>query len=91
MELQPWASCLGRLATTPAEACALIRDGVGSLNRRAREKAAQGSRVLDPSPDDSALVIIVDEYAELPDEAHDCADSVARRGRAVAVNLIAAT
>jgi len=33
----------------------------------------------------------VDEYAELPEESHDCADSIARRGRAVAVNLIAAT
>jgi S-DNA-T family DNA segregation ATPase FtsK/SpoIIIE len=91
MELQPWASCLDRLATTPHEACVLFRDAVGWLNRRAREKAAQGSRVLDPTPDDPALVIIVDEYAELPDEAHDCADSLARRGRAVAVNLIAAT
>ena len=41
-----------------------------------------------------ALVIIVDEYAELADDAPDAvkhADSVARRGRAVAVNLIAAT
>jgi S-DNA-T family DNA segregation ATPase FtsK/SpoIIIE len=41
-----------------------------------------------------ALVIIVDEYAELADDAPDAtahADSVARRGRAVAVTLIAAT
>jgi DNA segregation ATPase FtsK/SpoIIIE, S-DNA-T family len=91
MELQPWADCLGRLATTPEEACALFRDAVGWLNRRAREKATQGKRVLDPTPDDPALIIVVDEYAELPDEAHDCADSIARRGRAVAVNLIAAT
>ena len=45
----------------------------------------------EPTPEDPALVIVVDEYAELPEEAHDCADSVARRGRAVAVNLIAAT
>ena len=28
---------------------------------------------------------------ELPEEARDCADSIARRGRAVAVNLVAAT
>ncbi len=34
---------------------------------------------------------MIDEYAELPDEAQDYADSIARRGRAVAVNLIAAT
>ena len=41
-----------------------------------------------------ALVIIVDEYAELADEAPDAmgdTDSIARLGRAVAVTLIAAT
>jgi DNA segregation ATPase FtsK/SpoIIIE-like protein len=40
------------------------------------------------------LIIIVDEYAELADDAPDAirhADSIARRGRAVTVNLIAAT
>lgn len=91
MELQPWESCFDRLATSPDEANELFRDAVGELNRRAREKAAQGVRVLEPKRDDPALVIVVDEYAELPDESHDCADSIARRGRAVAVNLIAAT
>ena len=41
-----------------------------------------------------ALIIIVDEYAELAETAPDAttdADSIARRGRAVAVTLIAAT
>jgi hypothetical protein len=41
-----------------------------------------------------ALIILIDEYAELVDETPEAvrhADSVARRGRAVAVNLIAAT
>jgi S-DNA-T family DNA segregation ATPase FtsK/SpoIIIE len=91
MELQPWAGCFDRLATTPEEANELFKDAVGWLNRRAREKAGQGLRVLDPSRDDPALVVIVDEYAELSEESHDCADSIAWRGRAVAVNLIAAT
>ena len=91
MELQPWAACFDRLATTPQETNELFKDAVGWLNRRAREKAEQGKRVLDPSSDDPALIIIVDEYAELSEESHDCADSIARRGRAVAVNLIAAT
>jgi DNA segregation ATPase FtsK/SpoIIIE, S-DNA-T family len=91
MELQPWESCLDRLATTPDEANDLFRDAVAELNRRARAKAAQGVRVLSPTANDPALVIIADEYAELPDESHDCADSIARRGRAVAVSLIAAT
>jgi FtsK/SpoIIIE family len=91
MELQPWESCFDRLAVTPEDANALFRDAVRFLNGRTREKAAQGKRVLEPSPNDPALVIIVDEYAELPDEARDCADSIGRRGRAVAVNLLAAT
>src|SRR6202044_1466161 len=40
------------------------------------------------------LVIVIDEYAELTDDAPEAikdADSIARRGRAVAVNLVAAT
>jgi S-DNA-T family DNA segregation ATPase FtsK/SpoIIIE len=56
--------------------------------------AEHGQRVWEPSPDLPALIIIVDEYAELADDAPDAirhADSIARRGRAVAVNLIAAT
>jgi hypothetical protein len=47
-----------------------------------------------PSPHTPALVIIIDEYAELADEAPDAmddTDSIARLGRAVAVTLIAAT
>ena len=91
MELQPWAGCLERLATTPEEANALFRDAVAWVNQRAAHKAAQGQRIWEPIPDDPALVIVVDEYAELPEESHDCADSIARRGRAIAVNIIAAT
>jgi hypothetical protein len=92
MELQPWAGCLGRpLATTPEEANQLFRDAVTKVNERAARMAAEGKRVWEPMPDDPALIVVVDEYAELPEEAHDCADSIARRGRAVAVNLIAAT
>jgi DNA segregation ATPase FtsK/SpoIIIE, S-DNA-T family len=92
MELQPWAGCLGRpLATTPQEANQLFRDAVTVLNARAARMAAHGKRVWEPTPEEPALLIVVDEYAELPEEAHDCADSIARRGRAVAVNLIAAT
>jgi S-DNA-T family DNA segregation ATPase FtsK/SpoIIIE len=91
MELQPWAACLDRLATTPEEANDLFRDAVGELNHRARSLAARGKRVHDPSPAEPALIIIADEFAELPDESHDCADSISRRGRAPAVTLIAAT
>jgi S-DNA-T family DNA segregation ATPase FtsK/SpoIIIE len=94
MELQPWAPCLDRLATTPQEAAALLADAVAILQARAAHLAAVGHRVWEPSPDMPALVIIVDEYAELADEAPDAmsnADSIARLGRAVAVTIVAAT
>jgi hypothetical protein len=94
MELAPWASCLDRLATTPEEARALLADAVAILEARAALLTALGQRVWEPTPDMPALVIIIDEYAELADDAPDAvkhADSIARRGRAVAVNLIAAT
>ncbi len=94
MELEPWAPCIDRLATTPQEAAALLADAVAILQARAAHLAATGRRVWEPSPDMPALVIIVDEYAELADEAPDAmsdTDSIARLGRAVAVTLIAAT
>ena len=43
MELRPWAACLDRLATTPAEAAALLADAVAVLDARAR---AHGRRRL---------------------------------------------
>jgi S-DNA-T family DNA segregation ATPase FtsK/SpoIIIE len=94
MELKPWAPCIGRLATTPEEASALLADAVAILQGRAAWLAATGRRVWEPSPDMPALVIIIDEYAELADEAPGAmndTDSIARLGRAVAVTLVAAT
>ena len=94
MELGPWAPCIDRLATTPEEARALLADAVAILEARAALLAARGQRTWEPSPDMPALIILIDEYAELVDDAPGAvkhADSVARRGRAVAVNLIAAT
>jgi hypothetical protein len=94
MELGPWASCIGRLATTPAEARSLMADAVAILEARATFLAATGQRIWNPAPAMPALIIIVDEYAELAETAPEAttdADSIARRGRAVAVTLIAAT
>jgi S-DNA-T family DNA segregation ATPase FtsK/SpoIIIE len=94
MELQPWATCIDRLATTPEEARRLLRDAVVVLEARAAALAETGKRVWAPTRDNPALVIIIDEYAELAEEAADAtsySDSIARRGRAVAVQLIAAT
>ena len=50
MELQPWAACLGRLATTPADAARLLSDAVAVLDTRARQMAADGSRLWAPTP-----------------------------------------
>ena len=94
MELRPWASCLDRLATTPAEAAALLRDAVRVIEARARAMSEGKARVWEPTSQAPALVVIVDEYAELAENAPaaaTAADSVARRGRAVAVTLLAAT
>jgi S-DNA-T family DNA segregation ATPase FtsK/SpoIIIE len=94
MELRPWLPCIDRLATTPDEASALLADAVAILEARAAMLAEHGLRVWEPSPDMPALVIVIDEYAELAEDAPGAikdADSIARRGRAVAVNLIAAT
>jgi hypothetical protein len=94
MELGPWASCIDRLATTPGQALVLLRDAVAVLEARAALLAAAGKRDWEISPDMPALVVIIDEYAELADEAPAAmaeTDSIARLGRAVAVTLIAAT
>ena len=94
MELGPWQDCIGRLATTPEQATALLRDAVAILHARAEMLAEAGRRVWEPSPDMPALVIIIDEYAELAEEAPEAArytDSIARLGRAAAVTMIAAT
>jgi hypothetical protein len=94
MELRPWEPCIDRLATTAEEATALLADAVTILHTRAAWLAATGQRVWEPSRDMPALVIIIDEYAELTDEAPDAmndTDSIARLGRAAAVTLVAST
>jgi S-DNA-T family DNA segregation ATPase FtsK/SpoIIIE len=94
MELQPWAACLERLATTPGDASDLLADAVTVLETRAEQLADEGARTWEPTPDEPALVVLIDEYAELTDEAPAAiryADSIARRGRAPAVTLLVAT
>ncbi len=88
MELRPWAGCLARLATTPEDAIALLADA--RTVRDQRTTTVLG-RLWQPAPATPALIIVVDEYAELPDTAKEIADSLARVGRAVMVNLLIAT
>jgi hypothetical protein len=40
MKLGPWQSCIGRLATTPEQAIALLRDAVAVLGARGKLLAA---------------------------------------------------
>lgn len=94
MELGPWQECLDRLATTPDQAAALLREAVAILQARAEYLARHGRRTWDPSPEMPALIIVIDEYAEMAEqapEAMDYTDSIARLGRALAVTLVAAT
>jgi hypothetical protein len=94
VELRPWAACIDRLATTPDQAAALLADAVTILFARAQWLADHGKREWQPTPAMPALVIIIDEYAELADDAPDAmrdTDTIARLGRAPAVTLIAAT
>jgi S-DNA-T family DNA segregation ATPase FtsK/SpoIIIE len=91
MELGPWADCLSGLATTTGEAAELLHDMVAELDRRAGDLAVRGERLWVPRPEAPALVVVIDEYAELGEDAKELADSIARRGRAVAVTLVVAT
>jgi FtsK/SpoIIIE family len=60
MELGPWQSCIGRLATTPEQAMALLRDAVAVLGARGELLAAAGKRTWEISPGMPALIIIID-------------------------------
>jgi hypothetical protein len=94
MELGPWTECIDRLATTHEQATELLRDAVAILKGRAEYLASAGRRTWEPTPEMPALVIIIDEYAELSEEAPDAmhyTDEIARLGRALAVTLVAAT
>jgi len=94
MELGPWTECIDRLAVAPEQATALLRDAAAILKGRAAYLASIGRRTWEPSPEMPALVIIIDEYAELSEEAPEAmhyTDEIARLGRALAVTLVAAT
>ncbi|TDC14511.1 FtsK/SpoIIIE domain-containing protein [Kribbella albertanoniae] len=91
MELAPWSSVLHQLATDNDSAERLLQAGVDELEKRAEFLMARGRREWYPKFDAPQLFIIIDEYAELSKKAQRLADSIARRGRAVAVVLIIAT
>jgi S-DNA-T family DNA segregation ATPase FtsK/SpoIIIE len=92
--LIPWQTCFGRIATTPAEARAVLEDACRVIDARNRWLVHHGRDAWQPTPDAPALVVPVDELAELVEQLPDAAthlDSIARLGRKTAVTLLVAT
>jgi S-DNA-T family DNA segregation ATPase FtsK/SpoIIIE len=94
-ELGPWRACLGRVATTPADTQQLLAAATAVLEGRLAELGRRGLRELAPSPATPALVVVIDEHAELVARcgkpALDAIDSIAKRGRAASVTLVLAS
>ncbi|MFI5729878.1 FtsK/SpoIIIE domain-containing protein [Kribbella sp. NPDC051587] len=91
MELAPWSKVLHRLADDNESAEHLLQAAVDELETRAEFLTARGRREWYPKFDEPQLFIMIDEYAELSRKGQRLADSIARRGRAVAVCLLIAT
>jgi S-DNA-T family DNA segregation ATPase FtsK/SpoIIIE len=92
--LIPWQQCFGRIATTPSEARAVLEDACAVVDARNRLLVHRGRDAWQPTPDAPALVLPVDELAELVEQLPDAAgslDSIARLGRKTAVTLLVAT
>jgi S-DNA-T family DNA segregation ATPase FtsK/SpoIIIE len=92
--LAPWRPCLGRLATTPTEAQALLADAVAAIDARERWLADHGQEHWEPTPTAPAIVLPIDELAELVEQLPDAAallDTIARTGRKTAITLLAST
>jgi S-DNA-T family DNA segregation ATPase FtsK/SpoIIIE len=92
--LIPWQACFGRIATTPTEARAVLEDACRVIEVRNRWLVHHGRDAWQPTPEAPALVVPVDELAELVEQLPDAAtslDSIARLGRKTAVTLLVAT
>jgi S-DNA-T family DNA segregation ATPase FtsK/SpoIIIE len=92
--LAPWRACLGRLATTPAEAQALLEDACTAIDARERWLAEHDQEHWQPTPQAPAIVLPVDELAELVEQLPDAAallDTIARKGRKTAITLLVST
>jgi DNA segregation ATPase FtsK/SpoIIIE, S-DNA-T family len=92
--LIPWQQGFGRIATTPSEARELLEDACRVVDARNRWLVHHGRDAWQPTPDAPAVVLPVDELAELIEQLPDAAthlDSIARLGRKTAVTLLVAT
>jgi S-DNA-T family DNA segregation ATPase FtsK/SpoIIIE len=91
LELSPWRPMLDRLATTEVAAHELLSAANRVLDARAELLAEHGERKWLPNASAPALVVAVDELAELNAEAMALFERVARMGRALAITLVAVT
>jgi S-DNA-T family DNA segregation ATPase FtsK/SpoIIIE len=92
--LVPWRACFGRIATTPTDARAVLADACRVIEVRNRLLVHRGRDAWQPTPDTPAVVLPVDELAELVEQLPDAAtylDSISRLGRKTAVTLLVAT
>jgi len=96
-ELGPWerCGCLGRVATTPEQAEQLLLASVAVLDARLEELARRGVRAWPTGPGAPELKVVIDEHAEVVRTCSPAAlraiDSIAERGRKVAVTLVVAS
>jgi DNA segregation ATPase FtsK/SpoIIIE, S-DNA-T family len=91
LELMPWLPVLGRLATTNEEALALLTAANRVLDARARLLARRMGRKWRPSAGEPALVVAIDELAELSGKVLALFERLARMGRAAGIVLVAVT
>lgn len=78
-------------ATEPAEVVQLLRVALEEIRNRGRVMAENGLQTWPVSAERPAVVIVVDELAEVPDEGKVIIDSIVRLGLAMRVQLVACT
>jgi S-DNA-T family DNA segregation ATPase FtsK/SpoIIIE len=91
LELAPWRPVLDRLATTEDAAYELLSAANRVLDARADLLAEGHQRKWQPTPEEPALVIAVDELAELDADSMALLERLARMGRAEGIILIVVT
>ena len=91
LELAPWQLVLDRWAVTAEEGTAMLQSAKRVVDARARLLAAQGERRWRPTPEEPALVVLVDELTELTAEGIELCERLVRRGRPLGIVLVIAT
>lgn len=91
LELAPWQLVLDRWAVTAEEGTAMLQSANRVVDARARLLAAQGERRWRPTPEEPALVVLLDELTELTAEAIELCERLVRRGRPLGIVLVIAT